>query len=160
MASLNPAQAHQAKALIGQVVRALVAENSLLRDDSTRIRRLISEAADTLRSRFREIDETIKCSACADELSRQQRAAYQNIISTLQFEDIVSQVMAHQIERSELSMTILLQIEEQLYSSEDNSDTSSILSTLSGQIESFISRISASESVKQQSLTVGEAELF
>ena len=47
MATLDPTQAHLAKDLIGQVVRALVAENSLLRDDSTRIKRLITEAART-----------------------------------------------------------------------------------------------------------------
>lgn len=160
MAGLEPAQLHQAKDLICQVVRALVAENSLLRDDLIRVRRLTVQAADTLRSNFRDIDTAVRESESAEKLMAENKAAYQEIIAALQFEDIVSQVLAHQLERSELSLTVLMQLEEQLHMVDHSTEYQSLLNRTNDQVEKFLSRLSASESVKQQSLNVGEAELF
>lgn len=160
MAGLEPAQLHQAKDLISQVVRALVAVNSLLRDDLVRVRRLTAEAADTLRSNFRDVDTAIKASECADKLMAENKTAYQEIIAALQFEDIVTQVLAHQLERSELSLTVLMQLEEQMHLAQQSTEYESVLNHTGDQIQGFLSKLSASESVKQQSLNVGEAELF
>lgn len=144
--------------LIDQVVKALVAENGLFRDDAKRIKRLVGEAAGTLRTRFMEIDGVLK--ADGPNGSDSYKAAYQDIIATLQFEDIVAQIIGHQLERYEIVLTILLQIEQNLRNSEDEENLEELLADMRQQVDSFIDRLSASESVKQQNLSVGETELF
>lgn len=144
--------------LIDQVVKALVAENGLFRDDANRIKRLVGEAAETLRVRFKEIDGVVKAGDTAG--SDAYQAAYQDIIATLQFEDIVAQIIGHQLERYEIVLTILLQIEENLRNSEDEENTEEVLAGMRQQVDAFLNRLSASESVKQQNLSVGETELF
>ncbi|MBO6565757.1 MAG: hypothetical protein JJ956_13475 [Pseudomonadales bacterium] len=154
-------QAQMTKDLIDQVVKALVAENGLFRDDVNRIKRLVGEAAGTLRHRFKDIDGIVKNlgdDTTADSLSYQ--AAYTEIISTLQFEDIVAQIIGHQMERYEIVLTILLQTEDNLRNWEDEENMEEVLAGMREQVDTFLTRLSASDSVKQQSLAVGETELF
>ncbi len=161
MAALDHNQAQMTKDLIDQVVKALVAENGLFRDDAKRIKRLVGEAAGTLRNRFKDIDGVVKNlgdDANVDSLAYQ--AAYQEVISTLQFEDIVAQIIGHQMERYEIVLTILLQIEDNLRNSDDEENMEEVLAGMRQQIDTFLTRLSASESVKQQNLAVGETELF
>lgn len=161
MAALDHNQTQMAKDLIDQVVKALVAENGLFRDDSNRIKRLMAEAATTLRARFKDIDGVVsELSENSNIDNLNYQAAYQEVIATLQFEDIVTQIIGHQLERYEIVLTILLQIEETLRNSEDEANMEEALTEMRERIDNFLTRLSASESVKQQNLAVGDTELF
>lgn len=160
MENQNQNQVQLAKELLDRVIKALVAENGLHRDDSMRIKRIIGEAAETLRENFKEVDVIVKSQTNDAVVDLHYNTLLQGIISVLQFEDIVSQIIGHQLERAEITMTMLLQIEQKICEAEGVEDYTETLQGLRDQLDVLLEKLSTGDSVKQQNLSVGEAELF
>lgn len=162
MADQKPAQ--PADEVVGRIVESLLNEYSIIRDDSSRIKWLVTEAAETLRSDFLAIDSLVRESGLSGEALEQFNETCRRVISTLQFEDIISQIMEFHLTRAGATIDILNNLYEEVATGEDNhapvDGVHPLLIRLQQEIEQSNRKHTASESVLQQDLAVGDIELF
>ena len=147
--------------LMDKTVDTLRVEYDLQLEESARARSMLFEAADILRQNFKDVDEVVRANLAegSPELEKYQ-SAYRQIIATLQFEDIVTQIIGHQMERAESTSEILVRMEQVLQEVAAGCACEETLNRLQEEIESCLARFSGTESVQQQDLAAGEAELF
>lgn len=146
-----------AKALVDEIVQTLMEEHDQLIDESIRLQAILTEAAEVLRVNFKTVDMAVRENGVS---SSDYREAYQQIVAALQFEDIVSQIISHHMERTRVSQTILGRINEVLERALDKKESDSMLGDLRADISARLSSFASSSSVMQENLTVGESELF
>ena len=162
----NHRQGKLVRELAEEMVHTVRGEYELLAEETGRVNSILAEAASKLRRDFREIDRTVKENAGMEFMVRgesEYQEAYRSVVATLQFEDIVSQIVAHQKERAEVTQAILERMSQVLLHTLDSSCTEESeeqVQILKHEISACLTRFSVTESVRQQNLEVGETELF
>jgi len=174
--------------LAEEMVRTLRSEYTLLVDESSRVNNILGEAADRLRRNFKQIDRSIRSLGPVDDdpdRTQAYEAAYRDAVAALQFDDIVTQIVAHQIERAEVTRDILERMSCVLFDALDSDgrdgrdsrarpdhdgrdgrdsrarpDHEAIVQELRRELDECLSRFSDTHSVLQQDLSVGDTELF
>lgn len=146
--------------LVQKLVETLANEYSIIRDDSSRIKWLVAEAAETLRTDFLAIDQLVRDSGLSGEALTQFEETCRRVISTLQFEDIVSQIMEFHLTRAGATLDILNNLRDEPVGEQTVIGIHPLLIRLQEEIESSHKKHTASESVLQQDLAVGDIELF
>ncbi len=155
----NHSQDQLVKELVDEVVQTLMEEHDQLVAESERLNNILAEAAATLRGSFRTIDAFLKSHEAV--VHNDYRDAYQEIIAALQFEDIVSQILGHHVDRIRVSQAILGRINDVVDRAQiDRAEDSSVLCDLRADITARLNDFPGASSVMQENLAVGESELF
>ncbi len=160
MKGSEPKQQQLVKELSEEIVSTWLAEYDLLLEESVRTRNILFEAAVTLRRAFKNIDAMVR--RLGNE-NLEYQAAYKDIIVTLQFEDIVSQIIGHQVERAQVTRAVLERVSDALTNDiemDANNNQESLLIGLRNEIGSCHNRFLNSESVLQEDLLAGDSVLF
>lgn len=161
MAKLSHQQGRLVKELVDEIVQTINLEHDVFLSESTRIKTILAEAAQGLRQNFKVIDGIVR--EAVDQPSEAGYSeAYRSIVATLQFEDIVDQIISHHIERAQKTSSVLEAVSGVLEDSLNDSemDQEALLSQVRESIGSQLGGIAVSQSVRQQNLASGEVELF
>ena len=152
--SASETPAPDLRRLADQLIRRIVVENTIIRDDQSRVQGIVEEAATNLRVSFATLHRLISEEKPNAQTAAEITGEFQKIATTLQFEDIVTQIINQQLARSETLLTILLGMRQEL-----NRQVPSI-NTIRSQLARFDGQQSGSDSVRQQSLASGDIEIF
>ena len=166
MSADNHSHKKALKHVVNEMLDSAISEYDFSISESTRVNSILAEAAKTLRQNFFTIDSTIRKLASNEEFAEKicdYEKAYQQIISTLQFEDIASQIVNQQIEHSRLAQSMLQRMQSAftaLNDEQENDKRTELLAALEKEFKSFTTASTQYDSVIQKDLTTGESELF
>ncbi len=154
----------QVAAMMRELTALLMREQVILVEDSNRVIDIVSEATSTLRGNFKQFDEFIRRNSLEkmDEIETAvYEATFQQSVSTLQFEDIVNQIVNQHIKRVTASQTVLARISELVSSWDPNQvDLNELLQLVTNNLAEHKKLTPRTNSVKQSDLSIGESELF
>ena len=142
--------------MMGAVIRDY---NTSIRE-SMRINKILDEAASSLRANFMVMNDAANN---AGSVGAEFQEAFQEVIGTLQFEDITSQIIFQQVNHQRLAKSMLQKTQDVLdeLMHEPSLEKQAFLArVLREEFEAFIRNIPKFDSVHQHDLTVGETELF
>lgn len=152
--------------LAEELVQALHGEYRLLDEEGARLGSLVSEAAEKLRRNFREIDNVVRENVDMEFLlnvEEDYQDAYRDVVAALQFEDLVCQIVSHQRARAEATRSLLTRMAGALaaVTEPDGWETGeSEMRQLRREVNAALAQFPGSSAVRQESLAVGETELF
>ncbi len=145
-----------ADSLAAQLVKRLRDEYEVAAVDSERIASLVGEAASGLRRNLEDLSDTLGKLDLPEDEAETLRATIQRSVILLQFEDMVSQLVAHEVQReTDLGATLASVLDAMQDSAEGDN-----LAWVVEQILENLDEAVSSSRVHKSDLTPEEPELF
>ena len=166
MSAKDNAHNHALNRVVNEMLHSAISEYDFSISESARVNSILAEAAKTLRQNFFSIDSTMRKLTAKEEITDsigEYENAYQQIISTLQFEDIASQIVSQQIKHNRLAQSMLQRMQSSFIALNDEEQCDKReehLAALRIELESFTTASSQYDSVIQKNLTAGDSEIF
>ena len=148
-----------------EILETVIDEMNFMVSESERVNSIILEAAASIRKGFIELNHANDGDEAQGngENLFQSSDEFQQCISSLQFDDIVSQILTHQIERCSAtkafissSMTLL----EDLSGSDSDEHFLETAAEMKARLKNYRNESTGCSSVSQQNLQSGTTELF
>lgn len=166
MPETEHSQGRLVKNLVTELLQVMECQHEVSLTKMLRVNSIVSEAAESLRSNFILVDKAMQDLTKKDNVSNKNSSCqkeYRQIITTLQFEDIVSQIICQQIEHGHSTKRLIKQVLNSIDQVEEeyiSDHIGTLLLSLRQDVKSHLAKNLDWGSVSQQNLAIGETELF
>jgi hypothetical protein len=146
--------------MLVEMMGAVIRDYNTYIAESMKVNAIVGEAANSLRVSFKGMNNAANGEGDA---SVEFQDAFEKVISTLQFEDITSQIIYQLVNHQRLAKSMLYKTQDVLdeLMNESNVEQKEFLTqVLREEFEAFIQNMPKFDSVRQHDMSVGETELF